>query len=205
MKPYSNADNFIDLELTDEITKEQIVTSFRKDKRTHCLLLTLNHVYKEKQIVSPVCKGPKWNQTVKTLVKKLEQIGVSAPHIDLIEDVLNNNYEIVSLTKDGQEISLTMKMRIRNAPRKSRLENIQEMVTLPLHELIVFKDGQTAFLSLDENGQPKYETEIDRPGKILLQQIILILRIPYHIYLNRLTSLINTLKELEMKHSIRSI
>ena len=36
-----------------------------------------------------------------------------------------------------------------------------------MHESVVFKDGQTAFISLDENGQPKYEIEIDRPGMIL--------------------------------------
>ena len=205
MKPYSNADNFIDLELTDEITKEQIVTSFRKDKRTHCLLLTLNHVYKEKQIVSPVCKGPKWNQTVKTLVKKLEQIGVSAPHINLIEDVLNNNYEIVSLTKDGQEDQLNNEDENTKRLKKVKIRKYTANGTLPLHELIVFKDGQTAFLMLEQNGQPKYQTEIERQTRYYIQQIILIPRIPYPIYLNRLTNLINTLKEREMKPSIRCI
>ena len=108
MKPNSNADNLIDLELTDEIKKEQIVTSFKKDKRINCLLLALNHVYEQKQISSPVYKGPKgpktaWDKTLDTLVIKLKEVGVSAPHIDLIEDVLSNNYKLVlDLPEAGQ-------------------------------------------------------------------------------------------------------
>jgi hypothetical protein len=174
LKPYSNADNFIDLELTDEIKKEQIVTSFKKDIRNHSLLLTLNHVYGQKQIVSPVYKGPKgpkttWDKTLDTLVIKLKEVGVSAPHIDLIEDVLSNNYKFVmELPEAGQEDPINSS-KDENAKRskKVKIRKYTGNETLPLHESIVFNDGQTAFLLLDENGQPRYETEIDRPGIIL--------------------------------------
>ena len=95
MTSFTNAENFIDLPLTDELKKEQIVSSFKKDKRTNNLLLTLNYVYKQKQIISHVYEGHKWNDTVDTLVKRLKHSGVSDTHIRLIEDSLTNNYDIV--------------------------------------------------------------------------------------------------------------
>jgi len=170
LKPYSNTDNFIDLELTDEIKKEQIVTSFKKDIRNHSLLLTLNHVYMQKQIVSPVYKGPKgpkttWDKTLDTLVIKLKEVGVSAPHIDLIEVVLSNNYKLVlDLPEAGQEDPINSRDENAKRSKKVKIRKYTGNGTLPLHESIVFKDGQTAFLTLDENGQPKYQTEIERPG-----------------------------------------
>ena len=53
-------------------------------------------------------------------------------------------------------------------PKPVKIRKYTGNGTLPLHESVVFKDGQTAFISLDENGQPKYEIEMNRPGMILL-------------------------------------
>ena len=140
--------------------------SFKKDKRTNNLLLTLNHAYKQKQIISPVYEGHKWNDTVDTLVKRLKHSGVSDTHIQLIEDVLNNNYEIV--LEVGQEDQVNNIDENANRPKRVKIRKYTGNGTLPLHESVVFKDGQTAFISLDENGQPKYEIEMNRPGTILL-------------------------------------
>jgi len=141
LKPYSNTDNFIDLELTDEIKKEQIVTSFKKDIRNHSLLLTLNHVYGQKQIVSPVYKGPKgpktiWDKTLDTLVIKLKEVGVSAQHIDLIEDVLSNNYRLVlDLPEAGQEDPINSSIDvIAKRSKKVKIRKYTGNGTLPLHE-----------------------------------------------------------------------
>ena len=164
----TNAESFIDLLLTDEIKKEQIVTSFKKDKRTNSLILSLNHIYKQKQIISPVYEGSKWIETVDTLVKRLKHSGVSDTHILLIEDVLTNNYEIVlGLTEAGQEDQVNDKDEITKRPKSAKISKYTGNGTLPLHEAIVFKDGQTAFLTLDENGRPKYETDMNRPGMVL--------------------------------------
>jgi hypothetical protein len=127
----------------------------------------------QKQIVSPVYKGPKgpkttWDKTLDTLVIKLKEVGVSAPHIDLIEDVLSNNYKLVlDLPEAGQEDPINSRDENATRSRKIKIRKYTGNGTLPLHESIVFNDGQTAFLLLDENGQPKYQTEIDRPGIIL--------------------------------------
>lgn len=168
MTSNNNAERFIELELTDEIKKEQIVLSFRKDKRTNNLLLTLNHVYKQKQIISPVYEGHKWNETVDTFVKKLKRTGVSDKHILLIEDVLNHNYDsVLGLTEPEQEDHVYNRNENASRTKIVKIRKYTGNWTLPLHESIVIRDGQTAFLSLDENGQPKYYSEITRPGMTL--------------------------------------
>ena len=163
MTSFTNTENFIDLPLTDELKKEQIVSSFKKDKRTNNLLLTLNHAYKQKQIISPVYEGPKWIDTVDTLVKRLKHSGVSDTHIRLIEDSLTNNYDIVLEIEQAQVNNIE-----EQPPKPVKIRKYTGNGTLPLHESVVFKDGQTAFISLDENGQSKYEIEVNRPGMILL-------------------------------------
>ncbi len=163
----NNSECFIELELTDEIKKEQIVLSFRKDKRTNNLWLTLNHVYKQKQIISPVYEGHKWNETVHTFVKKLKRTGVSDKHIALTEDVLNYNYDsVLGLTEPEQEDHAYN--RNENHSRPVKIRKYTGNGTLPLHESIVIRDGQTAFLSLDKDGQPRYHPEISRPGMTLI-------------------------------------
>jgi hypothetical protein len=165
MTPNTKTESFIDLQLTDKIKKEQIVTSIRKDKRTNNLFLSLNHIYKQKQIISPVYEGAKWSEMVDILVKKLKRSGVSDAHVLLIEDVLTNNYEIVlGLSEAGQENQDNNEDENTKRLKKVKIRKYTGNGTLPLHESIVFKDGQTAFLTLDENGQPKYQTEIERPG-----------------------------------------
>ena len=126
-------------------------------------MLTLNHAYKQKQIISHVYEGHKWNDTVDTLVKRLKHSGVSDTHIQLIEDTLNNNYEIVLEIEQAQVNNIE-----EQPPKPVKIRKYTGNGTLPLHESVVFKDGQTAFISLDENGQPKYEIEMNRPGTILL-------------------------------------
>ena len=118
----TNSENFIDLPLTDELKKEQIVSSFKKDKRTNNLLLTLNHVYKQKQIISHVYEGHKWNDTVDTLNKKLKHSGVSDTHIRLIEDSLTDNYEIILEIEQAQVNNID-----EQPPKPVRSENTQEM------------------------------------------------------------------------------
>jgi hypothetical protein len=167
MSSNTEAERFIDFELTDEIKKEQIVTSFKKDNRTNNLFLKLNHAYKQKQIISPIYEGSKWSETVNALVKKLKHSGVSNDHILLIEDVLTNNFEtICGQSEDIQKQDVNTDESTKR-PKKVKIRKYTASGTLPLRESIVFQDGQTAFVSLDENGRPRYETELARPGVVL--------------------------------------
>ena len=85
-------------------------------------MLTLNHAYKQKQIISHVYEGHKWNDTVDTLVKRLKHSGVSDTHILLIEDSLTDNYEIVLEVGQAQ-----VNNSRSNLPSQLRSENIREM------------------------------------------------------------------------------
>jgi hypothetical protein len=164
----SNAERFIELELTDGIKKEQIVVAFRKDKWTNNLLLSLNHTYDQKLIICPVYEGPKWVETVDALVKRLKRSEVSDTHIRLIEEVLNKNYDsVLGMTENEQDDNLNNKIENTKRAKSVAIRKYTGNGTLPLHESIVLKDGQTAFLSLDENGRPKYCSEIIRSGMIL--------------------------------------
>jgi hypothetical protein len=165
MTTESNNDNFIDLQLGEEIRKEQIVTFFRKDKRTDNLILSLNHTYRQKTVISPVY-GHDWIKTTDTFVKELKGKGVIDSHILLLEDVLNTNYEsVLGLSEISQA-----KTDTNNGQERKQISKIRKYSgngTLPLHESIVFKDGQTSFLLLDEDKKPKYKTKIEIHDKVL--------------------------------------
>ncbi|HEY7573306.1 MAG TPA: hypothetical protein VH796_18245 [Nitrososphaeraceae archaeon] len=138
MSSNTEAERFIDLELTDEIKQLGIVVYFRKDNRTNNLFLKLNHVYKQKQIISPIYEGPKWRETVDVLVKKLKQSRVNNEHILLIEDVLNYNFEAVcGLSEDVREYDVNAN---ENSKRKKKLrsENILEMGCYHYTNLLYF-------------------------------------------------------------------
>ncbi|HXX98145.1 MAG TPA: hypothetical protein VEL11_13625, partial [Candidatus Bathyarchaeia archaeon] len=47
-------DNLITIELTEDLKKLGIVTKFIFDKKSKLLILSLNHEYKAKTIISPV-------------------------------------------------------------------------------------------------------------------------------------------------------
>ncbi len=165
----TDSDNNICIQLSDEIKKEGFVESFFKDKRTNSLLLTLNHVYKRTIIISPVYANNQWHKTVEALTKKLKSRGLGDKYIDLIEDVLNSNFEhILGLSKDVLENSITNPYFEPNQQKPSRIRKYTGNGTLPLHESVVFRDGQVAFLSLDANKKPRFDAYIERPGKVLI-------------------------------------
>ncbi len=163
----TDAERFTDLVLTDEINQLEILVSFRKDNRTNNLFLKLNHVYKQKLIISPIHEGSEWNETVNTLVKKLERNGVSDEHILLLEDVLSNNFDIVSSVAEGAQEQYCNTYENTKQVKKVIIRKYTGNGTLPLRESIVFRDGQTAFVSIAENGRPKYETTFERPEMVI--------------------------------------
>ena len=71
--------NIIALELTEEIKREQIVTSFVFDKRIESLRLSLNHKYNQKIIISPIEEN--WPKTIETFKKQLKLKGVNEDHV----------------------------------------------------------------------------------------------------------------------------
>jgi hypothetical protein len=160
--------HLIPLELSDELKQEGIVTRFDKDTRNGSLILSLNHKYNKKSIVFPIPSAKKidWATHLEKMAKKLRTNGVSAEHIQMIEDVLNTNYEKVLWEADN-----TTQATSRDKQKEScYVRKYTANGTLPLHESVVFTDSrQSAFVYLDRDNDGKLKTVnyIERPDKIL--------------------------------------
>ncbi len=161
--------NYIPIQLSDEVVKEGFVESFVKDKRTNSLLLTLNHVCKPMTLISNIYAGD-LTKTTERLTKRLKDRGLDDKYIILIEDVVCTNYErILGLSEVGHEKVPSSQYSGSNQQLKPvAIRKYTGNGTLPLHESIVFRDGQVAFLSLDADKKPIYTVNIERPGKILV-------------------------------------
>ena len=96
---YDRTENshFITLELNNELKREEIVTKFGIDKRSNSLVLSLNHKYKEKNIVFSIPSVDKvdWTTFTHKFIKRLNDCGIQKTHISMLEDVLQTNYETI--------------------------------------------------------------------------------------------------------------
>lgn len=76
------------LELTDEVKKQEIVTSYVFEPKTDSLCVELNHKYSKKKIISPI--ESTWPKTMDTLTKELQRRGINPEHITMLCDVADN-------------------------------------------------------------------------------------------------------------------
>ena len=135
--------HFIPLEMSDELNQAGIITKFIKDTRTNSVVLSLNHIYKQKTLIFPMPTAKKidWAAIIEKIAKSLRTNGVSPDHILMIEEVLHTNYEKVLWGADNSD-----QEHIRDNKkdpcfiRKYTANNL-----LPLHESVIFADsGQAA-------------------------------------------------------------
>jgi hypothetical protein len=167
---HNRTDNshLIPLELSEELKKEEIVSKFVKDTRTNSVVLSLNHKYKQKTIVFPIPTAKKidWSVTTEKFAKKLRACKISPEHILMLEDVMQENFEIViEFTEPSETDTYT-------DGKKKEVCYIHKYTAngdIPLHESVLFADtGQSAFVYFDGNdGKPKYVNHIERPDKLL--------------------------------------
>jgi len=100
---YSTSNNsIIILGLTDEIKHEEIVTNFVFDKKSNHLILSLNHRYSKKTIVSPLYEND-WPKTIRTITKQvgLKGLGKIGSGTTLL-DVLNLKRQTIGIDIDPQ-------------------------------------------------------------------------------------------------------
>jgi site-specific recombinase XerC len=76
------------LELTDEVKQEQIVTSFVFDSETDNLSVRLNGKCGNKKITSPI--ESTWSKTIETFVTQLRRKKINQKHIIMLSDVADN-------------------------------------------------------------------------------------------------------------------
>jgi hypothetical protein len=89
--------HLVPLELSEELKQAGIITKLVKDTRTNSVVLSLNHIYKQKTLIFPIPPAKKidWEATIDKITKSLRTNGISPEHILMIEDVLQTNYEKV--------------------------------------------------------------------------------------------------------------
>jgi hypothetical protein len=169
MNPDDNTKNphQVPLELSEELKQAGIITRLVKDTRTNSIVLSLNHIYKQKTLIFPIPSAKKinWEVTIDKIAKSLRTNGVSPEHILMIEDVLQTNYEKVLWGADNSDQEHGRDNQIDPCfIRKYTANNL-----LPLHESVVFTDsGQAAFVYIDNSDdKPKIVNFIKRYDKIL--------------------------------------
>jgi hypothetical protein len=159
--------HLIPLELTDELNQAGIITKLVKDTRTNSVVISLNHIYKQKTLIFPLPPARKidWVATIEKIAKSLRASGVSPDHILMIEDALHTNYERVIWGVDNSH-----QEHIRDKQKESYfIRKYTANGLLPLHESVVFADsGQVAFVYLDgDDGKSRIVNYIERCGKTL--------------------------------------
>jgi hypothetical protein len=91
--------NEISLELSQEIKSIGIVTEFVFNPLRNDLILSLSHIYKNKIVILSVYQND-WTKFIDMVGKRLKQKGLDDKHILLIQDILDNNYKIISAKED---------------------------------------------------------------------------------------------------------
>jgi hypothetical protein len=161
--------HLVPLELSEELKQAGIITKLVKDTRTNSVVLSLNHIYKQKTLIFPIPSAKKinWEATIDKIAKSLRTNGLSPEHILMIEDVLQTNYEKVLWGANNWDHEHARDNQIDPCfIRKYTANNL-----LPLHESVVFADsGQAAFVYIDSSDgdcKPKIVNFIKRSDKIL--------------------------------------
>jgi hypothetical protein len=159
--------HLVPLELNDELKQAGIITKLVKDTRTNSVVLSLNHIYKQKTLIFPIppTKKINWEATIEKIAKSLRTNGISPEHILMIEDVLQTNYEKVLWGANNSDQEHARDNQLDPCfIRKYTANNL-----LPLHESVVFADsGQAAFVYIDSSdNKPKIVNFIKRSDKIL--------------------------------------
>ena len=134
-----NTDNtnlIMQLELTDEVKEQEIVTAFIFDPETDSLSIELNHKYSKKKITSPIESS--WPKTMDTFTRQLERKKISPEHITMLCDVADNAADKI------------LKLRLnRQAEKEKDEENNQKS-----RRLLILAIGLCQELFVDQYGEP---------------------------------------------------
>ena len=101
--------NFIPIELTEDLIKQEIVTKFIFDKRSKLLILSLNHKYKKKTVVSPIFKND-WLKTIQKFKDQMTSKGMTEDHMNMLCDIVDYNYEKILDIDEDENANAKFKM-----------------------------------------------------------------------------------------------
>ena len=106
MTTQSSDNNVVELELTPKLKESGIVTNFVFQRSINSVIVTLNHVYDKKIIISSVSSTSDWGKIQDRLERRLKNKGIEKDHILQLIDTLDTNFEIIlssSKYKDGEQ------------------------------------------------------------------------------------------------------
>lgn len=86
-------DTFIALDISESLQQQQILIAFGANKKTGCIIASLNHIYNNKTIVANIY--PDWIKTIDVFTNRAKEKGVSEEHINMLTDALDDNNEKV--------------------------------------------------------------------------------------------------------------
>jgi hypothetical protein len=123
------------LELTEEVKQQEIVTRFVFDPETDNLSVELNHKYDKKKITSPIESN--WPKTIDTFAKELKRKKVSAEHVTILCDVADNAADKILRCRLNKRAESELEQN-RNATSKKLLSLAEEQC----QELFVNQYGE---------------------------------------------------------------
>jgi DNA-binding transcriptional MerR regulator len=141
-KSNSNENNnaIIQLELTDEVKQQEIVTGYVFDPEIDSLTIELNHKYSKKKITSHIESA--WPKTMDTLIRQLQRKKISPEHITMLCDVADNA---------GDKI---LKMRRNKCAEKEKEEEDSQNLESTSQKLLSLAKEQCQELFVDQYGEP---------------------------------------------------
>jgi hypothetical protein len=144
--------NFIPIELTEDLIKQEIVTNFIFDKRSKLLILSLNHKYKKKTVVPPVFKND-WLKTIQKFKDQMTSKGMTEDHMNMLCDIVDYNYEKI-LDIDEDENANANEVQNDDGQQKRKQKAFIRKYTcngmIGLYESVIIA-GQSSFLHLAED------------------------------------------------------
>lgn len=139
---------FISIPLNKKLEKEEIVSSFVKDKRTNSIVIELNHKYEKNKVVIPI-NIKNWLKFLHDVEKRLKDKGITDEHIKLIKNTLDNNWELVTgmINNDKRENQLYLSNDTRTEEQQQQKEKSQQekQQDIPLLSVLEAKRSSEGF------------------------------------------------------------
>jgi len=161
-------DDTIRLELTPQLEESEIVTNFVFRRSINSIILSLNHVYDKKIIISNIYSN-NWPKTTDTFARQMKLKGIKDKHTLQLCDVLDNNFERILGLKDCDNGNGEGQDNDRYSEERHKTCDVRKYTgngTLALYEAVVIND-ESKFLQLSNETKPILCSKLERQNRTL--------------------------------------
>ena len=135
------------LELTEEVKQQEIVTRFVFDPETDNLSVELNHKCSKMKITSPIESN--WPKTIDTFAKQLGRKKINQEHMMMLCDVVDNAAEEI------------LKLRLNRHAKKEKEEENIDTLGSKSRKLLSIAEAQCQELFVNQYGEPYAAVKIN--------------------------------------------